>query len=106
MQSDSTKARVERKYALTRIKAGDYILPSNDGKTLWRICKYRDGPSMGLDPEVFPRDFERWQLRRWHRPVHSGSLVDIEDWDRWEHWDESYDTRQEAIDAALRIPDA
>jgi len=37
-----------RKYVMTRIDKGDYLLPSNDGETLWRIRQYMDGPSWGL----------------------------------------------------------
>lgn len=44
----------ERKYAMTRIATGDYLLPSNDARTIWRIERYTDGPSLGLDwPRVW-----------------------------------------------------
>ena len=37
---------VARKYALTKIDPGDYLLPSNDATVLYRIRKYTDGPSL------------------------------------------------------------
>ena len=39
----------ERKYQMTRISAGDYLLPSNDGKTLWRICAYEEDGSAAVE---------------------------------------------------------
>lgn len=88
---------------MTKVARGDYLLPSNDGATLWRIYSYTDGPSCGLDPEVFPMDFTAWALRRW---TGSGGLqapVDIEDWDRWEEVAVGLKTRAAAIAEALRI---
>ena len=32
----------ERKYALIKILAGDYLLPGNDAHTLWRIRRYQE----------------------------------------------------------------
>lgn len=49
--------KIERTYQMTRLSAGDYLLPANDGKTLWRVAKYSDGPSHGLD---WPSDREVW----------------------------------------------
>lgn len=90
----------ERKYALVRLKAGDYILPSNDGQTLWRIARYTDGPSSGLD---LPRDREFWGVWRWTGRVIEGEYLDTEDWQSWEFFQGMYDARSEAIDAALRV---
>lgn len=91
----------ERKYAMTKIDAGDYLLPANDGETLWRLKTYTEGPSSGLD---WPRDREVWGLWKW-RPsavarVHG--RVDPDDWEDWEFWEGLCETRQEAIDAALK----
>jgi hypothetical protein len=97
-------AEVERKYALRRIKAGDYLLIGNDDVTLWRISKYVDGPSTGL--EDWPRDREVWGLRKWETPIVLGEKtgIEVENWDRWEFWEGPFDRRQEAIDAACRPP--
>lgn len=76
---------------------GDHLLPSNDGKTLWRFMRYEDGPSHGLD---WPRDRDLWGAWKW-----MGSLerVDLDDWDRWHMIARGYETRAEAIEEALRL---
>jgi hypothetical protein len=86
----------ERKYALTRIEAGDYLLLSNDGKKLWRVKKIIEGPSSGLD---WPSDREVWGLWEW-----TGDLdkLDIEDWNLWNFYEGMHETRHSAIDSALK----
>lgn len=92
----------ERKYRLVKVAPGDYILPSNDGNTLWRIRQYEDGPSHGL--EDWPRDVIFWGVWKctlpkalWER------LLDPDDWDQWSAWDTGmYNTRQQAIESALK----
>lgn len=85
----------ERKYPLSKIAAGDYVLPSNDGRALWRVSRYR------VDDR---RSVDRWLIQRW---IGGGNLEaiarsDLLDWNLWETWDTEYETRAEAIDAALR----
>lgn len=103
MQAQSTPP--QRKYALTKIRYGDYLLPSNDGCTIWRITSYTDGPSFGLDPDVFPTDFHRWRLAKWDRPVdpHRGGQVDVDDDLHWEHVEDDFRTRRDAIKEAMRL---
>jgi hypothetical protein len=51
---------VERKYAMVRLGAGDYLLPSNDAQTMWRISKYwEDGSLESHDGKVIKGEF--WQ---------------------------------------------
>lgn len=91
----------ERKYVLTRIAKGDYLLPSNDGRTLWRLRIYEDGPTHGL--EDWPRDRTFWGL--WKLTSHFDGTLDpdtLDDWGRWEPWDEYLPTRAAAIKSALR----
>jgi hypothetical protein len=90
----------ERKYALVKVGAGDYILPSDDAATLWRIRIYEDGPSHGLD---WPRDRDLWGIWRWTGLIGPTAYVDIDDWGHWEMVGGGYDRRREAIEAALRI---
>ncbi len=93
-----------RTYALVKVAAGDWLLPSNDARTLWRLQRYEDGPSHGLDPEVFPTDFEAWQLWRYKRPLAAALWrEDVEDWDQWTLVATNLETRGEAIDEAMRI---
>ena len=90
----------ERKYALTRIKAGDYLLPSNDEKTLWRIAAYEDGPSHGV--EEWPRDEEFWGLWRFDSSPRAITDDDL-DWNRWQMIEGYFSTRREAVDYALTL---
>ena len=100
-----THPTVERKYALKRIKAGDYLLVGNDDKTLWRIRTYEDGPSHGLDS--MPRDREFWGVWKSLDGFEIGKGIDLDAWDRWDAWDLSmYGKREEAIQAALRAESA
>jgi hypothetical protein len=89
----------DRKYALTRLAPGDYLLPSNDARTLWRIAKYTDGPSSGL--EGWTRGREVWGVWRWN--AGRGTYVDTEDWNAWDMEEACHPTRAEAIDSALRM---
>jgi hypothetical protein len=92
----------ERKYAMTKLEAGDYLLPSNDGETIFRIHRYVDGPSFGLLD--WPRDKELWGAYRWE-PRRKGEMPetaeDLDDWDLWGTVATTCETRKAAIDAAL-----
>ena len=97
--STSQTTAPERKYALSKIATGDYLLLSNDAQTFFRISSYTDGPSMGLD---WPRDRTVWVLRRWTGEVGIGCFVDTSaDSERWEEVETCIPTRREAIDTAL-----
>lgn len=101
MQAERTAP--QRKFVLSKVGPGDYLLLSNDGTTLWRFRTYEDGPSTGIMD--WPRDLTFWSIWRYVRRIstqHPG-VVDTEDWDQWEHVDSSYKSRREAIDAALRM---
>lgn len=91
----------DRKYAMTKIGKGDYLLPSNDGKTIWRIRRYTDGPSGGLDWDA---DRDLWGIWRWlgsSLTAFNGACVD--DWSQWDFMEGFHDTRKEAVDAALKL---
>lgn len=95
--------QAERKYALTKLAAGDYLLPSNDGTTLWRVRIYEDGPSHGME---IPADRDFWGIWKWAEAIEPGSYVDTKDWSRWEFFEGTHDTRKQAIDAALKLTGA
>ncbi len=97
---------VERKYALTKVATGDYLLPSNDALTIWRLQSYVDGPSHGLDD--WPRDRTLWRVLRWTGDLDAipAALAreseDCEAFSRgWQECDDGLATRREAIDRAL-----
>lgn len=93
-------AKRERRYAMTRIGPGDYLLPSNDTQTIWRLWRYTDGPSFGLDD--WSRDRELWSLWRWTGATGPGSFIDTSvDSTRWEEVATMLPTRRKAIDIAL-----
>lgn len=90
----------ERKYAMSKVASGDYLLPSNDGQTIWRVARYTDGPSNGLQ---IPRDRTFWGVWRWMGDVSPGAAVDTEDWSTWEMCGGLCDSRADAVEAALRM---
>ncbi len=91
---------VERKWALTKIKAGDWLLVGNDGKTLWRIATYEEGESHGV--EGMP-DKTFWGVWKWPRPVGGALDMDaLEDWSGWDMDEGWLKTREAAIQSALR----
>lgn len=101
----------ERKYALRRIDTGDYVLPSNDLRTLWRVC---------IGEEANERDCGKprqiWELWRWRADEpgldESGNLstaamkalIENEVWtSHWELCATTMQTRAEAIKEAMRL---
>ena len=98
----------ERRYVLTRITAGDYLLPSNDARRLYRISvHYEDGSASSLDRDgnehVIRGTF--WQAACWHTgglPTdHDVQSDDFLDWMNWHTVDYMLPTRAAAIEAAL-----
>ncbi len=94
----SATKEIRRKYALTKIKRGDYLLPSNDGRTIWRLCAYEDGPSTGITD--WPGDVTFWGVWKW---TGAGDTVDPQDWEPWEMMESMLPTRAEAVRAALKM---
>jgi hypothetical protein len=91
----------ERKYRMIRLSAGDYLLPGNDGETIFRVAKYdEDGSIEGVTGEY-------WAVYRWPKPkntLRERMPWGESPWDAWEEWHliaDLFSTRQDAIDAAL-----
>lgn len=82
----------DRKYPLSKIASGDYLLPSNDGRRLWRIL-YAQDDETGAS----------WMIMRWLGGPIPSIVTEREllDWALWESWDFGYRTRREAIEKAL-----
>lgn len=106
---DASQNTPQRKYRMIRLSAGDYLLPGNDGETIFRIAKYvEDGTLETGDGETITGEF--WAAWRWPRPRTALAREDygyghgydpLEDWDAWHMIEDQFRTRQEAIDAAL-----
>lgn len=82
------RREVERRYALTKIAPGDYLLPSNDGGTLWRIRRYDRG---------------RWSLWQWLGLIAPGERPDPDNESEWELSAGGLPTREAAIREALDL---
>lgn len=86
---------LERKYALAKgLGAGDWLLPGNDGKTLWRLSLEDSADGVG------------WCLWRWPHPIGESIGIDLEgleDWGRWDLEAQCCHSRGEAIQEALLI---
>lgn len=90
----------ERRYRLTMIAAGDYLFPSNDGRQLWRVARYKC--TLPSAAGTF------WSAARFRGGVvEAERLIRVDpetllDWGEWEVWETSLATRAEAIGTALR----
>jgi len=90
----------KHKYVMTKVAAGDYLLPSDDAGSVFRLQRYTDGPSLGLDD--WPSDREVWRVSRWTGQVGHGCFIDTSPWStRWEEVASALPTRRAAIDYAL-----
>lgn len=92
---------IERKYQLTRLGQGDYLLADNNGRTLWRIA-------LSLDTGPDGRERNYWGVWRWHRTLdQTAGMVDlneVRDWDdQWQHVQSWCNSRNDAIQEALRL---
>jgi hypothetical protein len=77
--------QIERRYALTKVSPGDYVVPSNDAQSAFRMTR---------------SEGEGWDLWRWTDEV---SRLEIGDWSRWECIAQQCATRAEAIAEAMRV---
>ena len=95
--------QTRRKYAMTRIEAGDYLLPSNDAKRLYRLTSYTDGPTYGLVD--WPRDRVVWAVDLFTGSPDEGERLAraVEDYGSgdWHRIADYLDTRGAAIEQAI-----
>jgi len=99
---------MERKYVLTKLREGDYLLPSNDAGTIWRLASHEeDGSGEYKDSRGrWHKITGTWWSAYYMAAGKFSSLVesdlttdeDILDWDEWEIWAwGAYRTRAAAI---------
>lgn len=91
----------ERLYQFSRVRSGDYLLPGNDARTLWRIAHY-DEEFIGPDSETVELKL-CWGIWKWTHTLDSGHPVDTQDWNEWEFFEGFLKTRREAIDRAVEL---
>lgn len=96
--AESKSPPIERKYAMTRVKAGDYILPDNDGETIWRLHKYEEDETVTW-ADGRPVSGIWWRVLKW-TPTRDG-VLDPDDWDRFDEYGHGFRKREEAIQYAL-----
>lgn len=97
----------QRKYRMTSVRAGSYLLPSNDGQTLWHIYSFEDGRSHGIDePDrtwwacaYFPDTYDR-AVASAERDVDDYGYIDH---GNWRECDSHLPTRSAAIIQALDV---
>lgn len=106
MDAAEAMTTATRKYQMTRVRAGSYLLPSNDAQTLWHVYSFEDGISHGVDHP----DRTYWACARflgtYEQAVFAAS-ADVENYgyitrDGWQETDTYLRTRKDATDAALR----
>lgn len=96
----------QRVYAMTKIGPGDYLLPSNDATTLFRIYTYQEDGSAefvarpGAKPKPLVGTF--WAIARRPFPNLDADPSELLSWGGgWEFAGGPYRTRAQAIEAAL-----
>lgn len=90
---------VERKFQLIKLDAGDWMLPGNTGRTLWRLTRYtEDGSLRGQDGRRIVGAF--WSVHRYRYDA-DHTVRDVENWDHWQTYSTLLPSRDAAIDAAL-----
>jgi hypothetical protein len=99
---------MERVYVATRIEAGLYLQPSNDGERIFVIASYEDGRAHGLEHGPNLATFWAWgpitveEIKGIERSAAFGADLAIQDLRQKAlgHHD-GYRTKREATDAAL-----
>lgn len=99
---------LERRFALVRVKAGDYLLASNDERGLYRIQAYDE------DGSLESYSGEKIRGRFWMVYIHAGEVdrddlgritggvVDVEDPYAWIVVEQMFPTRRAAVDHLVR----
>ena len=105
----------ERAYKMTRLGPGDYLLPSNDAQTLWRLRTYEEDGTATYQTEFTPGKGPSgpehvlrgtfWAVWRWRDGFPSldalAASLSEDDWEQWEFWAGPFEKRKAAIGEVL-----
>lgn len=101
---------------MTRLDAGDYLLPSNDRQTLWRIRRYWEDVTYvdGQGRDRRDRGY-RWSTWKFTGGTHEDFLASVDEMSgfeefveslqderTWREWASGFLTRRAAIEDTLR----
>lgn len=96
----------ERRYQMTRVGKGDWLLPSNDRQTLWRIHTYDEDGSAEYQDET---GWHKIVGTFWATAKYNGDIPDDRplpedflEWHRWTPWAGPFSTRGDAIKDVIR----
>lgn len=99
---------MERKYQMITLSRGDYLLPSNDGETLWRLSQYLEDGNAEYSPDGKTwRELRGkfWMTTRCRLPLRQAiEKMDeyfLDDWNNWDTYETLLRSRKLAIEAAL-----
>lgn len=104
----------ERRFALTKVEPGAYMLPSNDQQYVWMIRKYEeDGSAQRLqdDGSWKPVVGIFWaigrvthdEMRRFYDAAQNDPYATADWWALdWDWYEQMLPTRKAAVDAAMR----
>ena len=90
------------RWPTVRVSAGDYLLASNDGQTLWRISSYLEDGSLESGPDyasMKPVRGKFWSIATYATPFPDVDPDDphLLDWDRWTRVEDLIATKRDAI---------
>jgi hypothetical protein len=98
----------QRKYQMTRIEAGDYLVPSNDSTELWRFTRYEEDGSLADDDGGNKVVGMFWRAGRFNGTLDQAQALmnrdpdEFLDWSRWFEQDSLLPSRKAAIEVMLR----
>jgi hypothetical protein len=97
----------ERHFRMIRVASGDWILPGNDGKTLYRLQRYEESGDAfwtlrGVKQKKIVGWF--WAAYEYDRKIASDAdlVDDMLEWDHWTCVASTMKTRKEAIESVVR----
>lgn len=97
---------MERVYVATRIEAGLYLQPSNDGQSIFVVASYEDGRANGMERGPWLATYWSWgpiTIEEIDEAQHMGNMLEALAFlrEKATGYATSYPTKREATEAAL-----